>query len=103
MTLDGGDGGTTTDFAWSPDGRSIATVGDGGLDVWDSHTGDLRFTGTLQCLTRDPSCGKRIVKGTGPVALGTGDFAGAKGKLNISAHAESATNGDFKIDGAMRY
>ena len=28
--------------AWSPDGRSIASIGLGGLDLWDAASGDLR-------------------------------------------------------------
>jgi pSer/pThr/pTyr-binding forkhead associated (FHA) protein len=62
---------------------------------------DLRFTGTLQCLSRN--CAKRIVRGVGPVMHATGAFAGARGKLSIFAHAERATQGTFTIKGSIIY
>lgn len=68
---------------------------------FDAGRIDLRFTGTLQCLSRN--CAKRIVKGVGPVMHGTGAFAGAKGNLSIFAHAEKATQGTFTIKGSMSY
>ena len=97
--------GLLIDLAWSPDGRTLATVG--GADVqaklWDVETGTTRGTldghgGPVKCVDFSPD-GRRLATGAADQLIWIWDARTRRGVRTLAGHTAAVLDVRFSPDG----